>query len=114
MYSVEVFPNGTRVAALSVEGIVFKSRDNLDVLYPVRPIPGMDLRIYAFAAADCAPGEPPFVAWDDNEWLAQADTAEALLAKIRLIMVGRLMGLVATYNALFRLDVPSGPAKLSL
>jgi hypothetical protein len=113
MYSVEQFPDGTREAVLSVDGIVFKSRDDLDVLYPVRPIPGMDLRVY-YHSADAVAGALFWEAWDDNECLAAADTAEILIQKVRMILVGRMLGLVSTYNALFRLDVPSGPAKLFL
>ncbi len=113
MYSVEQFQNGTREAVLSVDGLVFKSRDDLDVLYPVRMIPGMDLRV-RFDSCGTEPCGLAWAAWDDNEWLAQADTPEILVQKIRMILVGRMLGLVATYNALFRLDALEGPAKLSL
>jgi hypothetical protein len=56
VYSVEQFPDGTREAVLSVDGLVFRSRKNVDSLYPDRPIPGMDLWI--FFASNAAPGDP--------------------------------------------------------
>jgi hypothetical protein len=113
MYRVERFPNGTAEAVLSVDGLVFRSRGELDVLYPARLIPGMDLRIH-FDSAGVWPARAAWVAWDDNEVLADADTPEILIHRVRMIMVGRLLGLVATYNSLFRVDDVKGPAKLSL
>ena len=113
MYSVEHFRDGTREAVVSVEGLVFKSRDDLDVLYPDRAVPGIQLRLI-FDSCGTEPCGLAWAAWDDNEWLAQADTPEILVQKVRMILVGRMLGLVATYNALFRLDALEGPAKLSL
>lgn len=113
MYSVEAFPDGTREAIVSVEGLVFRSRAHLDVLYPDRRIPGMDLRIQ-LDSCGVAPCALAWSAWDDNEVLAEADTAEILIQKVRMVLVGRMLGLIATYNALFRVDALEGPAKLSL
>lgn len=113
MYSVEQFPDGTREAIASVEGLVFRSRSDLDVLYPDRRIPGMDLRIQ-FDSCGVAPCALAWSAWDDNEVLAEADTPEILVQKLRMVLVDRMLGLIATYNALFRVDSLDGPAKLSL
>lgn len=110
MYDVVQFEDGTREATLTVDGLTFKSRKYLDTLHPVHRVAGMDLRI----VLDDAPGGPTWSAWDDNEFLAQADTAEDLLGKVRQVLVQRLMYLVDTYNSLFRLDQAGTRAKLSV
>ena len=101
MYEIVREDDGTAEATLTVAGLTFRSRKYLDTLHPAFRVPGMDLRIVKDCVTD--EGQLGWSAWDDNEFIACADTPEILISKIRAVLSGRMLNLVSTYNALFPL-----------